>query len=76
MVPLVRHVIALALTLSLQSSFSQITYQVTNTNDSGPGSLRRAVLDANATAGRDNIVFDPSLSNSTIVLTSGHLRVT
>jgi hypothetical protein len=33
------------------------TFTVTNTNDSGSGSLRQALLDANATAGRDRIQF-------------------
>ena len=32
-------------------------YVVTNTNDSGPGSLRQAILDANTTPGTDNITF-------------------
>src|SRR6476659_10313185 len=33
------------------------TYTVTNTNDSGAGSLRQAILDANANAGADTIAF-------------------
>lgn len=33
------------------------TFQVTNTNDSGAGSLRQAILDANANAGADSIDF-------------------
>ncbi|MFN8708700.1 MAG: DUF4347 domain-containing protein, partial [Planctomyces sp.] len=33
------------------------TFTVTNTNDSGAGSLRQAILDANANAGQDTIVF-------------------
>src|SRR5215207_2961588 len=33
------------------------TFTVTNTNDSGAGSLRQAILDANATAGLDTISF-------------------
>ena len=33
------------------------TFTVTNTADSGAGSLRQAVLDANAAAGADTIVF-------------------
>ena len=33
------------------------TYSVTNTNDSGAGSLRQAILDANTNAGADTITF-------------------
>lgn len=50
------------------------TLTVTNLNDSGPGSLRQAVADANANPGSDMIVFQPGLSG-TIVLTSGVLAV-
>ncbi|PYQ51065.1 MAG: hypothetical protein DMF78_14150, partial [Acidobacteria bacterium] len=35
-----------------------LTYTVSNANDSGPGSLRQALLDANAHAATDTIVFD------------------
>ena len=34
------------------------TFTVTNTNDSGAGSLRQAILDANAAAGPDLIQFN------------------
>jgi hypothetical protein len=34
------------------------TFTVTNTNDSGTGSLRQAILDANASPGKDKIAFD------------------
>src|SRR5258708_1101639 len=38
-------------------TLAPMTFTVTNTNDSGPGSLRQAILDANAHAGADMIVF-------------------
>ncbi len=44
---------------------------VTNANDSGPGSLRQAIVDA---AAGDAIEFDPGLTGRTITLTSGSLR--
>jgi parallel beta-helix repeat protein len=47
------------LALFLLTSLAQsATYTVTNTGDSGAGSLRQAILDANANAGADTIAFD------------------
>ena len=48
------------------------TFTVTNTLNSGAGSLRQAVLDSNAAAGSDTIVFDAGVFSSpqTIVLAS------
>lgn len=40
------------------------TYTVTNTNNSGAGSLRQAILDANARNGKDKIVFFSGLSGT------------
>ena len=51
------------------------TFLVTNLHDSGPGSLRQALLDANATAGFDTVIFLEGLSG-TITLTSGQIPVT
>jgi hypothetical protein len=42
------------------------TYTVTNTNDSGPNSLRQAILDANSNAGADTIVFSIGSGAQTI----------
>jgi hypothetical protein len=53
------------------SQINQSTFQVTNTNDSGPGSLRQAILNANYHAGQDAITFDiPGTSVQTIHLLS------
>jgi|GEM_PF-717161 len=49
------------------------TITVTNLNDSGTGSLRQAMLDANS---GDTITFDPSLAGGTLTLTSGELDIT
>src|SRR5262245_55167448 len=51
------------------------TFTVRNLADSGPGSLRQAVLDANAHPGADLIAFAPAASG-TIALTGGELSVT
>lgn len=50
------------------------TYTVTNLNDSGLGSLRQAMLEADAATGDDTIVFQSGLSG-TITLTSGPLTI-
>ena len=51
------------------------TLTVTTTNDSGPGSLRQAILDANACPGTNIIDFAPS-AYGTILLTAGELLIT
>ncbi len=51
------------------------TFNVSNLNDSGAGSLRQAILDANAAAGPDTVTFQAGLTG-TITLTSGQLDVT
>lgn len=45
------------------------TYVVTNTSDAGAGSLRQAIIDANANAGADTIVFGAGVTG-TIILES------
>lgn len=50
------------LTLSQTTgSVHAATFTVTNTNDAGAGSLRQAILDANASAGADTITFDAAV---------------
>ncbi|PSB23738.1 DUF4347 domain-containing protein [Stenomitos frigidus] len=64
-----------------QAAYSHIlaTFTVTNTSDSGTGSLRQAIQDANAAAGDDIIVFSGGSfgdqTPDTITLTSGQLQI-
>ncbi|MBX9783461.1 MAG: T9SS type A sorting domain-containing protein [Chitinophagaceae bacterium] len=46
------------ISLFTAGSLNAATYTVTNTNDAGIGSLRQAIIDANANAGPDIIVFN------------------
>ena len=56
-----RHASALAILLSaLSSGALAATFTVTNTADTGPGSLREAILGANANVGGDTITFNVS----------------
>ena len=66
--------VAGALVLAPQAG-AATTYHVTNTSDTGAGSLRQAIDDANNNAGADIIVFDAG-SAGTITLTSGQLEIT
>jgi predicted outer membrane repeat protein len=65
--------VAGALLLAPQAG-AATTYTVTNTLDSGAGSLRQAVDDANNNAGADIIVFDASAAG-TITLTTGEIAI-
>ena len=51
------------------------TFTVTNANDTGGGSLRQAVGEANNAAGADVIEFDVSLDGAAIGLTSGGITI-
>jgi len=68
--------LAAALAL-LASPLAASTFTVTTTADSGTGSLRQAILDANATAGADTIDFNiPGAGVHTISLTSELPQIT
>jgi hypothetical protein len=56
----------------LEGRIAPATFTVTNANDAGPGSLRQAILDTNATPNADTIAFDPTFfaTPRTINLTS------
>ena len=60
---------ALLLVLGAVLQMHGATFTVTNTDDSGPGSLRQAVLDANASAEADTIVFDSGVFSSPQTIT-------
>lgn len=70
-----KKLILFILLFTLVSLVNAGTIIVQNTNDSGAGSLRKAVIDAQ---GGDTIRFNPSLiannSNDTIYLTSGEIE--
>src|SRR5262245_24455152 len=59
----------------LEDRVTPSTFRVSNLNDSGPGSLRAAVLAANAHPGADTIRFAPAARDGTIPLTSGQLNI-
>ncbi len=67
--------LSIAITLALSSMAQAATFTVSNINNSGAGSLRQAVLDANASAGADQINFSV-VSGSTITLSSSELLIT
>jgi hypothetical protein len=72
---LVSSLLLAGLVLTLAPGVSRAaSLTVTNLNNSGPGSLRQAILDANATAGDDTIAFQDGLAG-TITLTSGELTI-
>jgi Calx-beta domain/Domain of unknown function DUF11 len=60
MVPFLRSALATALFVSA-TTLSAVTFTVTSTSDSGPGSLRQAIIDANTIPGTDNIAAAPGL---------------
>lgn len=62
-------------TITVSADTTGTIYTVTNLNDSGAGSLRQAITDANTNAGADTIVFTNSL-NGTIDLATALPTIT
>ncbi|MEE9321792.1 MAG: cadherin domain-containing protein [Granulosicoccus sp.] len=60
-----------ALSSALQDDFSGTlaTFTVTNLNDAGAGSLRQAIIDANASGGADEIAFSAAAAGEIVLLT-------
>ena len=65
---------ALALGLGFGQAADAATFNVTNLNDNGAGSLRQALVDANNAAGADTVTFQAGLTG-TITLTTGQLYI-
>lgn len=59
--------VAFSSSFQADADFILATYTVTNTNDSGAGSFRQAILDANANAGVDTITFSIAGSGTQII---------
>lgn len=61
----------------LEARIAPATLTVTNLDDAGEGSLRDAIIKANATSAPDTIVFAPGIvsDGATITLTSGTLDI-
>jgi len=63
--------------IELEPRRAPAVFTVTNTLDAGAGSLRQAILNANAAAGADTVAFDASFATpKQITLTTGQLIVT
>src|SRR6266436_9118043 len=77
MAPLIRLFLTCLIALLWPASLFSTTFTVTNTNDSGAGSLRQAILDANNNPGLDTIAFNiPGPGVRTISPTSALPTVT
>src|SRR6478672_7668187 len=63
---------ALAQRTTAKGNRPATTITVTNGNDSGPGSLRQALVDSHD---GDTIDFDPALNGQTILLTTAELAI-
>lgn len=66
--------LAVAGALAVATPAAAATFTVSTNADSGPGSLRQAILDANGSSGADTITFQAGLAP--ISLTSGTIPIT
>ncbi len=66
--------ISMAFTGALSLNAQAATYTVSNTLDSGAGSLRQAIIDSNGNSGPDNIIF--SVVSGSIISLNSELDIT
>jgi hypothetical protein len=64
-------VLCLAVATLMPAAVRGTTFTVTRTEDSGAGTLRQAILDANAHAGSDTVVFHIPIADSGLDLSTG-----
>src|SRR5262245_12179814 len=62
--------VSLGAALGMSATAQATDRQVTNLNDSGPGSLRQAIADSNVAADADRILFQSSLSGQLSLATN------
>ncbi len=67
---------AIGATAILAPSAQAATFSVTNTNDAGAGSLRAAIVAANAAAGPDTVTFAGAGASGEIRLSTGEIAIT
>ena len=70
-----RWVVAVVLVAAASSDIHAGSFTVTNTNNSGSGSLRQAILNANTSSGADTIKFDISGPGPHTILPTSELPV-
>jgi len=73
---LMRKVLTLLFSLSLAAAAGADVYIVTNTNDTGAGSLRQAIADANAHLGLDSIDFNVPTTDRVLINVLTPLMIT
>jgi hypothetical protein len=61
---------------TLEARLAPSTYTVANANDSGPGSLRQAVTDANNHSGADQVAFSSYFNSPRVITLTSTINIT
>jgi parallel beta-helix repeat protein len=73
---MIKKILASFVVSLLLNSAHSTTYTVTNTNDSGPGSLRQAITDVNTMPGNHIIAFNIPLTDPNYIAGQGVWKIT